>query len=189
MEPPLIQLQARAAAAPLLWAPVLASILHHHSKDMPESCFVDLLHTMHQQEYIGISTPAEVLWTLRSHHALAAAWPSTLMSENQHVQKAGGAVSAVDKQWKVCPTVCYTTSDTANAYACSTFPFLTCAALLYPCACLRVLFVGLVNHQCSVAVHFVRSCSPPKHDVCRSPYFICTEAHIADLPACLPARK
>lgn len=100
VESPWMQLQGKAAAAPMLWAPVMATILLQHSSDLPPSCFDDLLQAVHHQQLAEVSSQADLLWTLRYLHALAAAWPAALAANKQDHQKIH--TSKTDRQWKVC---------------------------------------------------------------------------------------
>lgn len=103
VDTPLMQLHTKAVAAPLLWAPVMATCLLNHSHDIPQSLLGDVLQNMHLQSFADLQVQAEQLWMLRYCHALATAWPTDWTSGRQNVQQAGVPVSTTSKQWKVCP--------------------------------------------------------------------------------------
>lgn len=105
VESPLLQLHNKAVAAPLLWAPVMATCLCDYSHAVPESAFADLVQAMHLQSFADIPVQGELLWMFRYYQALAVAWPTALTSVKQSTHTAGSSLSTVDKQWKVCSVI------------------------------------------------------------------------------------
>lgn len=101
VESPLLQLHNKAVAAPLLWAPVMATCLRDYPHAVPESAFADLLHAMHLQSFADIPVQGELLWMFRYYQALAVDWPTALTSVKQSMHIAGSSPSTDDKQWKV----------------------------------------------------------------------------------------
>lgn len=143
-----MQLHTKAIAAPMLWAPVMASILRDHVHNMPEACCPDLLQAMHRQSFTDMSAQGEVLWTLRYFHALAAAWPAVSVPGIKTVQKTDTPVSSTDTQWKVCLFATYTAyvipSDMAQELTCGKGQFECMAG----CIRIQTLHMTLGIHKC-----------------------------------------
>ena len=206
VESPLMQLHGKAMASPMLWAPVIATILLHHSSNLPLSCFHDLLQAVHQQQLAEAFSPADLQWTLRYLHALAAAWPAASAHNQQDHQKA--QPSSADRQWKVCSVtprdhsiVCMPDMSSCGAKApCVRLP--CCASFRQQHICmLEVVGVPMLPYlQTQIRAGFLSSCK-----LCRCSMRVWpTQAHLrqplplhvhcassaqhADPAACLPCK-